>query len=89
MTIETILEISGQALLTILFIIGPPLAASMAVGLFVAIMQAATQIQETSLTFVPKMAAAAVTLLLTARWNINHLISFMNEILNQWEGLGR
>ncbi len=89
MTIETILEISGQALLTIMFIVGPPLAASMAVGLFVAIMQAATQIQETSLTFVPKLAAAVVTLLFTARWNINHLISFMNEILSQWETLGK
>jgi flagellar biosynthesis protein FliQ len=89
MTIETITEISGQALLTVLLIVGPPLAASMAVGLFVAIMQAATQIQETSLTFVPKLAAASITLLLTARWNINHLISFMHEVLAQWGGMNQ
>ena len=89
MTIETVIAISEQALLTILMIVGPPLGAAMAVGLFVAIMQAATQIQETSLTFVPKMAAAAVALLLTARWNINHLISFMNQIMSQFEGVAK
>ena len=75
--------------MTILFIIGPPLAASMAVGLFVAIMQAATQIQETSLTFVPKMAAAGVTLLFTARWSINHLMSFMNAMMGHFEVMGK
>ena len=89
MTIETIIKISEQALLTVLLIVGPPLAAAMAVGLFVAIMQAATQIQETSLTFVPKIAAASVTLLLTARWNINHLVSFMNEMIHLFEEVGR
>jgi flagellar biosynthesis protein FliQ len=89
MTIETIIAISEQAILTILFIVGPPLGAAMAVGLFVAIMQAATQIQETSLTFVPKLAAAATTLLLTARWNINHLVSFMNEIMSHFQGVAK
>jgi flagellar biosynthetic protein FliQ len=89
MTIETVLSISGQALMTILFIVGPPLAAAMAVGLFVAIMQAATQIQETSLTFVPKMTAAGIALLFTARWSINHLMSFMHSMIGQFEVLGK
>ncbi len=89
MTIEMVLEIAGQALMTILIVIGPPLAAAMAVGLLVAVMQAATQIQENSLTFVPKMAAAGVTLLFTARWSINHLITFMNTMMSHFEGLGK
>jgi flagellar biosynthetic protein FliQ len=89
MNIEMVLEISGQALMTILFIVGPPLAAAMAVGLLVAVMQAATQIQENSLTFVPKMAAAGVTLLFTARWSINHLMSFVNTMMGHFEGLGK
>lgn len=89
MTIETVLEISGQALMTILFVIGPPLAAAMVVGLFVAIMQAATQIQETSLTFVPKMAAAGIALLFTARWSINHLMSFMHTMMGHFEVMGK
>ena len=89
MTIETIIQLSSQAMLTVLFVIGPPLAASMAVGLFVAIMQAATQIQETSLTFVPKLAAAGITLIFTSRWSINHLISFMNQVMSQFEGIAQ
>lgn len=89
MTIETVLQISSQALMTILFVIGPPLAAAMAVGLLVAVLQAATQIQETSLTFVPKMAAAGVALLFTARWSINHLMSFMDAMMDHFEVLGR
>ena len=89
MTIETVLQISGQALMTILFVVGPPLAAAMAVGLLVAIMQAATQIQETSLTFVPKMAAAGIALLFTARWSINHLMSFVHAMMAHFEVMGK
>ena len=89
MTIETIIELSGQAMLTVLFVIGPPLVAAMAVGLFVAVMQAATQIQETSLTFVPKLSAAGIALLLTSRWSINHLITFFNQVMAQFEGVAR
>ena len=89
MTIETIIQLSGHAMLTVLFVIGPPLAAAMAVGLFVAIMQAATQIQETSLTFVPKLTAAGITLIFTSRWSINHLIAFMNQVMSQFEGVAK
>jgi flagellar biosynthetic protein FliQ len=89
MTIETVIQLSGQAMLTVLFVIGPPLAAAMAVGLFVAVMQAATQIQETSLTFVPKLAAAGVTLIFTSRWSLNHLITFMNQVMTHFEGVAR
>ena len=89
MTIETIIELSGQAILTVLIIIGPPLAAAMAVGLFISVMQAATSIQEASLTFVPKLAAATVALLLTSRWGINHLITFFHQVMNHFEGVVR
>ncbi|MCP4606248.1 MAG: flagellar biosynthetic protein FliQ [Proteobacteria bacterium] len=86
MTIETIIQISTQGLLTVIYIVGPPLAVAMAVGLFVAIIQAATQIQETSLTFVPKIAAVALTLVFTARWNLNHMTAFVHELMNQIAG---
>lgn len=88
MTIETILEISTQALLVVLYVVGPPLGAAMAVGIFLAILQAATQIQETSLTFVPKIAAIGITLLFTGPWGINHLTAFVREIMVIFEGVG-
>ncbi len=87
MTVESVLEISSQALMTILYVIGPPLGAAMAVGLFIAIMQAATQIQETSLTFVPKISVIGLTLLFTARWSIGHLTAFVREIMQRIEGV--
>ncbi|MCP4679341.1 MAG: flagellar biosynthesis protein FliQ [Deltaproteobacteria bacterium] len=87
MTIETVIQVIEQGIMTVLYIVGPPLATAMAVGLFVAILQAATQIQETSLTFVPKVAAVGLTLVLTARWNINHLTAFVRELMQRMEGM--
>lgn len=88
MTIETVVEIATMSLLTVIYVIGPPLAVAMAVGLVLAVLQAATQIQETSLTFVPKIAAIGVTLIFTGRWGLNHLISFVNEIMIKFEQVG-
>ncbi|MBN2717494.1 MAG: flagellar biosynthetic protein FliQ [Deltaproteobacteria bacterium] len=88
MTSEMITEICVKGLLTILFVVGPPLGAAMAVGLFVAVMQAATQIQEASLTFVPKLAAVFITLLLVGDWSMGKLISFFNEVMIKFSALG-
>ncbi len=87
MTIEGVIQLGMQAILTIFFVVGPPLAVAMAVGLFIAIFQATTQIQETSLTFVPKMTAIALTLIYTGRWSINHMISFVQEVMRHVEGV--
>ncbi len=89
MTIETVVEVATMSLLTVIYVIGPPLAVAMAVGLFLAIMQAATQIQETTLTFVPKIAAIGITLIFTGRWGLNHLTSFVHELMIKFEQVGR
>lgn len=85
MTIETVLELSIQGVMVVIYVIGPPLAAAMTVGVALAILQAATQIQETSITFVPKIAAIAVTLIFTGRWAINHLIAYFMEVISHFE----
>jgi flagellar biosynthetic protein FliQ len=89
MTVEIVLELSLKALLTILYVVGPPLAAAMAVGLIISVLQAATQIQETSLTFVPKIAAMGVTLLLSGRWGIGHLTVFLREVMDRMATMGQ
>jgi len=89
MTVEAILSLFTQGLLTILYVVGPPLGAAMAVGLFVAVMQAATQIQEASLTFVPKMAAIGLTLLFTGRWSIGHLSEFVRTVMEKIQTVGQ
>ncbi len=83
MTAEAIGEIVAKGMLTVLYIVGPPLAAAMAVGLLVAVIQAATQIQETSLTFVPKIAAIGLTTLATGSWSISHLVGFVHEVMEK------
>lgn len=83
-----VIQIGVQALLTTIYVVGPPLGAAMAVGLFVAVLQAATQIQETSLSFVPKLIAAAVMVIFTGRWSISHLVDFMTTIVSQMEKVG-
>ena len=88
MTPEMITEICVEGLMVILFVVGPPLGAAMAVGLFVAVMQAATQIQEASLTFVPKLGAVFITLLLVGDWSMGKLIAFFDEIMVKFAALG-
>lgn len=85
MTIEEVLGLSMQAIMVVVYVIGPPLVVGMAAGVILAILQAATQIQETSLTFVPKLAAIAVTLIFTGRWAINHLIAYFHEVMRHFE----
>jgi type III secretion protein S len=65
---QHLLELSYQALLLILILSGPPVLISMALGLVVAIFQAATQIQEQTLSFVVKLVAVFLVLMLMGNW---------------------
>jgi flagellar biosynthetic protein FliQ len=50
------------------------------VGFMISLFQAATQIQEPTLSFVPKMIAVAIALLVTGNWVLNTLVSFTNQL---------
>lgn len=65
MTPEAATEIAHAALVLILTVCGPLLLVSMVVGVVISLLQALTQVQEQTLTFVPKLAAMGLTLLLT------------------------
>ena len=75
-----IYQLSYQALLMILILSGPPILISMSVGLFVAIIQAATQIQEQTLSFTVKLVAVIFTLLLMGGWLGAQILQFANSI---------
>ncbi len=87
MTIDSVLDLFAQAMMTTLYVVGPSLAVGMGVGLIIAVLQAATQIQENSLTFVPKLAAIGLTLLLTGRWSITQLLNFLRDVVQRFEGV--
>lgn len=76
MTPETALEISRQAILMVLTVAGPFLAASMLVGLAVSLVQAATQVHEATLSFVPKILAIFAMLLGLGGFMIQELVEF-------------
>lgn len=60
--IEFIIRVTNQGLLTVMMVCGPPILVSMIVGLTISLFQAVTQIQEATLTFVPKMIVIFGTL---------------------------
>lgn len=81
MTDEFVVDICRRAVQTTLLLAGPMLLAGMVVGLIVSIFQATTQINEQTLTFIPKIVAVFITLLLTTPWMIHTMTSFTTTIL--------
>lgn len=77
MTIDDIVQISSEALYTIVITAAPVLIVSLVVGLIVSIFQTVTSIQEQTLTFVPKILAIFVALLLLGHWMMNNMVEFM------------
>jgi len=69
-------DVMKDALTTILLTAGPILAVALLVGLTVSILQATTQVQEQTLTFVPKIVAVFFTIMLTGPYMLNKLSDF-------------
>ncbi|NLP27018.1 MAG: flagellar biosynthesis protein FliQ [Clostridiales bacterium] len=78
-----ILEIFNNAMLLALRVAGPLLLASIVIGLLVAIFQAATQIHEQTLTFVPKLIVISLMLLILGSTMMNAFNEFFNLIFNK------
>ena len=76
MTPEMVLDIGRDALWTIALLSAPLLLSALAVGLFVGMIQAATQIQEMTLTFIPKLIVLALALLIAGPWMLGTLTEF-------------
>ncbi|BAT71451.1 flagellar biosynthetic protein FliQ [Thermosulfidibacter takaii ABI70S6] len=80
MTDATVIEIGVAALKVALMLAAPVLITTMVVGLLIGVLQAATQIQEMTLTFVPKMLVAALTLILLGPWMIRLIVGFTVQL---------
>ena len=78
---EYIIAIAKQALFLSLVITAPPVMVALLVGLTISIVQATTQIQEMTLTFVPKLVAVVLTLAMAGPWMLVQLITFANTVL--------
>ncbi len=78
---QTFLTLANQTLWLILLLSLPALAVSLIVGLVISLLQALTQIQEQTLTFVPKMVATVLTLILFGSWTFTQLITFTQQVM--------
>jgi flagellar biosynthesis protein FliQ len=81
MTPEYVVDIGRKAVELVLLLGAPMLLCALVVGLLVSIFQAATQINEQTLTFIPKIVAVLVALLLFAPWMIQKMIGFSTELI--------
>jgi flagellar biosynthesis protein FliQ len=75
-----VLDILREGFFTIIKVSLPILLTSLTVGLVVSLLQAITQIQEQTLTFVPKMIAVMLSLVLFGNYMLNQLVSFANQL---------
>lgn len=82
MTVNDVTAIAEQAIYTIIKCSAPMLLVSLCVGLIVSIFQTVTSIQEQTLTFVPKVLAIFLTLILLGHWMLNTMVEYMTGL---WE----
>lgn len=75
-------EIAQKALWLVIWLSILPLMASLIVGLLISFFQALTQIQEQTLTFVPKIITTIIVILITANFMLTQLITFSNQIFD-------
>jgi flagellar biosynthetic protein FliQ len=83
MTEDMVLQIGEDALLLIVSLAAPLLLSALAVGLLVGVLQAVTQIQEQTLSFIPKLMALVVALIIMGPWLLQLWITFTQELFMQ------
>jgi len=81
MTPESVISLGQQALEVTMLVAAPVLLAGLAVGLLVSVFQAATQINEMTLSFIPKLLAMLVTLVVAGPWMLHVLLDYMRRLL--------
>ena len=84
---ETVLDVGRDALWMTVMLAGPLLGTALAVGLLIGIFQAATQIQEMTLSFIPKLLALVVALFIAGPWMIQVLVTFSKRLIVGIPGL--
>jgi flagellar biosynthetic protein FliQ len=82
MNAEAIIRITREALILVLLVSAAPMLASMLVGFLVSVFQATTQIQEQTLSYVPKLVAVFMTLMIIGPWMMMQTVRFARIIFD-------
>lgn len=80
MTVDLVVELANKALYTVILTSAPVLIVSLVIGLIVSIFQTVTSIQEQTLTFVPKIVAVFVTLMILGHWMLSQMTNLMVDM---------
>ena len=83
MDTAAVVDLARQALWTAMIVSAPMLGVGLAVGLLVGIFQAATSINEQTLSFIPKVVAVGLTMSLAGNWMINTLVDYTHSIFTR------
>ena len=83
MTPETVITLGQQALWVTMLISSPLLLSALAVGLLVGMFQAATQINEMTLSFIPKLLVMALALVVAGPWMLGVIVNFTRQLMEQ------
>lgn len=82
MTPESVMNIGRSAMEVTLMVSAPLLVVVLVIGLVVSIFQAATQINETTLSFIPKLVGVFAALLIAGPWMLTVMVDYMRQVLN-------
>jgi flagellar biosynthesis protein FliQ len=86
MTPESVLTFGRQAMELLLLVAAPVLLVALAVGLTVSLFQAVTQINEATLSFLPKLVAIVVALMVAGPWMISTLVEYLQRVITSIPG---
>ena len=87
MDTSTVVDLGRQALWMTVIISAPLLGVALIVGLVIGVLQAATSINEASLSFIPKLAALAITLAVVGGWQLTTLVDYTRSLFQRIPGL--
>ncbi len=82
MTDQSVIHIAVMTMIVAAKVCGPILITSLAVGLGISLIQSVTQIQEVTLTFVPKLIAVAAVIVLSGNWMLHEMMSFTTDLFD-------
>ncbi|HET8763993.1 MAG: flagellar biosynthesis protein FliQ [Rhodanobacter sp.] len=89
MTPESVMEIGQHALYVAMLVAAPLLLTALAVGLLIGVIQAATQINEMTLSFIPKLIAMALVGLIAGPWMLRLLVHYTTQLIEGLPGVIR
>ncbi|NBQ87352.1 MAG: flagellar biosynthetic protein FliQ [Betaproteobacteria bacterium] len=83
MDTATVIDLARQAILVMIAVCAPPLAVALIIGVLIGVIQAATSINEMTLSFIPKLLALTLAVLAFGSWQLGVLVDFTRQIFQR------